>query len=144
MKIVDCKLFLSKNHLQQLHNHAEVCLPEESVALLFGIVDDSNVVVRRIAIVSNTAESRSTFSVEPALQYRLLVEAEERGEDLVCIFHSHPAPPRPSQTDLKNMKLNPVVWLIASKETGIWESRAFLLENEVVKEVPIISSDEAP
>jgi proteasome lid subunit RPN8/RPN11 len=144
MGIVDCELLLKKSHLQQLHTHAEECLPQEAVALLFGLVKDSNIVVRNVAIITNDAESRTTFSVEPTLQYRLLVEAEARGEELVCIFHSHPAPPRPSQTDLKNMKLNPVVWLIASRQSGFWESKAFLLENDTVKEVPVTFSDEEP
>ena len=139
---MDCHLVLNQNHLEQLHSHAEDCLPQESVALLFGIVEGSNVIVKSAAIVTNTAESRTTFSVEPTLQYRLLVEAEARSEELVCIFHSHPAPPKPSQTDLRNMKLNPVVWLIASRESGAWESKAFLLQNENAREVPIIFSDE--
>jgi proteasome lid subunit RPN8/RPN11 len=133
---------LSQNHLEQLHIHAEDCLPEEAVALLFGIAEGSNVIVKRIEIVTNIAESRTTFSVEPTLQYRLMVEAEERGEALVCIFHSHPAPSKPSQTDLKNMELNPVVWLIASRELGYWESKAFLLKEKKVKEVALSFSDE--
>jgi len=45
---------------------------------------------------------------------------------------------------LENMKLNPVVWLIASKETGNWENSAFLLDNDVLIEVSIISSGAAP
>ena len=120
------------------------CLPEEAVALLFGTVEGSNVIVSTAAIVDNTAKSKTTFSVEPTLQYRLLVEAERRGEELVCIYHSHPAPPRPSRTDLKNMELNPVVWLISSKQTGSWVSKAFLLKDKEIKEVGISFSDEAP
>ncbi|MFW9851109.1 MAG: M67 family metallopeptidase [Candidatus Thorarchaeota archaeon] len=139
---MDCHLILRQMHLEELHSHAEGCLPEESVALLFGTVEGSNAIVKSVAIVSNEAKSRTTFSVEPTLQYRLLVDAEARGEELVCIFHSHPAPPEPSQTDLKNMKLNPVFWIIASKESGSWESKAFLLENEKAMNVPIIFSDE--
>jgi len=141
---LDCHIILKKSHLEELHSHAEDCLPEESVALLFGVVEGGNVIVKSAVIVNNEARSRTTFSVEPTLQYRLLVEAECRGEELVCIFHSHPAPPKPSQTDLRNMKLNPVVWLIASRESGTWESKAFLLEDEKAKEVTIIFSDEGP
>jgi len=141
---VDCCLVLNPNHLEQLHAHAEHCLPNEAVALLFGVVKDSNIVIKRIEMMANTAESRTTFSVEPTVQYQLLVEAEELGEALVCIFHSHPAPPKPSQSDLKNMELNPVVWLIASRNSGRWESRAYLLEEKRVKEVKINLFDEVP
>ncbi|MCK5150925.1 MAG: M67 family metallopeptidase [Candidatus Thorarchaeota archaeon] len=141
---MDCCLVLNPNHLKQLHAHAENCLPNEAVALLFGVVKDSSIVIKRIEMMVNTAESRTTFSVEPTVQYRLLVEAEELEEALVCIFHSHPAPPKPSQSDLKNMELNPVVWLIASRNSGSWESRAYLLEEKRVKEVEISLFDEVP
>ncbi|MFW9850731.1 MAG: Mov34/MPN/PAD-1 family protein [Candidatus Thorarchaeota archaeon] len=136
-------LVLDKYHLEQLYSHAENCKPEEAVALLFGIVENSNIVVKNVALVENSARSRTTFSVEPTLQYQLLVEAENRGESLVCIFHSHPAPPRPSSKDLKNMELNPVVWLIASKESGEWESQAFVLSGKKIENVSVIISDEA-
>lgn len=137
-------LYLDIDELERLHVHAEDCLPFEAVALLFGTTSDNKIVVTRVAIVDNTSKSRTTFSVNPEVQYRLLVEAEDLKESLVCIFHSHPAPSRPSKSDVGNMKLNPVVWLIASKETGSWESHAFILENGEIMEGSIISSGEAP
>ncbi|MDF1537565.1 MAG: M67 family metallopeptidase [Candidatus Thorarchaeota archaeon] len=137
-------LHLSTGELERLHAHAEDSLPFEAVALLFGTIADNRIVVTRVVIVDNISKSRTVFSINPEIQYRLLIEAEEIGDSLVCIFHSHPAPPRPSESDLENMKLNPVVWLIASKETGNWESRAFLLKCLRVIEGTVISSDGAP
>lgn len=129
-------LHLSIMDMDSLHNHAEVNLPIEAVALLFGLVSESSVTVNRIELVHNEASSSTTtFMVNPEEQYRLLVEAEEQGEELVGIFHSHPAPPFPSSRDQRNMKLNPVVWLIASKASGNWVSNAFLLEDDRVKEI---------
>ncbi|MFW9893464.1 MAG: M67 family metallopeptidase, partial [Candidatus Thorarchaeota archaeon] len=108
-------------------------------ALIFGNVSGSSIIVKHIELVSNESDSSIiSFNVNPEEQYRLFVEAEERNEELVCIFHSHPAPPYPSNTDLKNMKLNPVAWLIASKESGEWESRAYLLNDETVEEIKVI------
>ncbi len=134
-------LHLSKGDLFKLHEHAESNLPNEAAALIFGIISENSIIVKQIEIVLNESSSRvTTFEVNPEEQYRLFVEAEERNEELVCIFHSHPAPPYPSKTDLRNMKLNPVVWLIASKESGNWESRAYLLHNEHLKEVRLILS----
>ena len=131
-------LHLSTTDIDTLHNHAEVCLPLESVALLFGQISGPSVKVTRIELMHNKASSNITsFMVDPEEQYRLLVEAEEQGEDLVGIFHSHPAPPFPSNRDQQNMKLNPVVWLIASKESGEWMSKAYLLEDHLVKEVDL-------
>ena len=41
--------------------------------------------------------------------------AEEKGLDVVGIFHSHPKSlPSPSNTDIKFMKGNPIPWIIYS------------------------------
>ena len=134
-------LHLSDLHRQQLYRHADESLPLESVALLFGHTEESTVRVTRIELLQNSADSRVRFAVEPEEQYRLLVEAEERDEELVCVFHSHPAPPKPSTIDLRYMRLNPVVWLIASKLTGSWESSAYILDGESVTEVSLVSDE---
>ena len=134
MHLVMC---MSKDDLNRLHDHADQSLPLEAAALLFGRVQDNDVLVDHIELVPNTAKSRTSFSVDPETEYKLLVEAEERGEDLVGIFHSHPAPPRPSASDLRNMRLNPVVWVISSKLTGNWTSRAFILDEDDLKEVDL-------
>ena len=134
-------LHLSNDNLLKLHNHAEANLPNEAAALLFGSISKHLITVNTIELVSNESiSSITTFEVNPEEQYRLLIEAEERHEELVCIFHSHPAPPFPSKTDRRNMKFNPVVWLIGSKESGIWESRAYLMNDDTVEEVTLILS----
>ncbi|MHA1943731.1 MAG: Mov34/MPN/PAD-1 family protein [Candidatus Thorarchaeota archaeon] len=134
-------LHLTNDNLLKLHAHAEANLPNESAALLFGSISKHLITVNTIELVSNESiSSITTFEVNPEEQYRLLIEAEERHEELVCIFHSHPAPPFPSKTDRRNMKLNPVVWLIGSKERGTWESRAYLMNDETVEEVTLILS----
>ena len=138
------QLHLHTDELERLHTHAENCLPNEAVAMLFGTMSENRITVTRVEIVENISESRTTFSIDPEVQYRLLIEAEELGDDLVCIFHSHPAPPHPSQTDLRNMKINPVVWLIASKETGTWVSRAFVLTCGKVIEGEVTYFGEVP
>jgi proteasome lid subunit RPN8/RPN11 len=132
-------LRLSENYLNRLHNHAEQNLPFEAAALLFGYIKNNDVIVNQIELVQNIAESKTSFSVDPETEYKLLIEAEDRGEDLVGIFHSHPAPPSPSSSDLLNMRLNPVVWVISSKLSGSWESRAFILDDEL-SEVEMILS----
>ena len=133
-------LVINQDDINCLLDHAESCLPLEAVALLFGIVTDERIVVRTTELLDNSAKSRTTFEVNPVEQYNLLVESEKRGEEMVCVFHSHPAPPKPSSTDMRNMRLNPVVWLIASKTTGQWKYKAFLLdEHQDPKEIGIVS-----
>ena len=134
-------LHLSIDKLLLLHEHADTNLPNEAAALIFGNVSEYSIHATQIELVLNESSSTVTsFKVNPEEQYRLLIEAEERDEELVCIFHSHPAPPYPSKTDRRNMRLNPVVWLIASKDSGAWESRAYILLNDEVEEVQLVLS----
>ena len=131
-------IHISEQDLIRLHEHAETSLPREAVALLFGIISGHIVYANRVELMDNESKTdRTAFSVNPELEYQLLVEAEEQGEDLVGIYHSHPAPPEPSKTDLRNMRLNPVIWLISSKLTGDWITKAYILSNENANEVPI-------
>jgi len=132
------ELLITEQDLILLHQHAETSLPSEAVALLFGIITKNIVKVCRAELMENDSKNQMTsFSVNPEIEYQLLIEAEELGESLVGIYHSHPAPPEPSKTDLKNMRLNPVIWLISSKVTGEWVSKAYALDEKTVSEVPI-------
>ncbi len=130
------ELQISRNELIRLQDHAERMLPDEAVALLFGTISGISVHVTLVELIENTsATAHTSFSVSPEVEYSLLVEAEQRGESLVGIFHSHPAPPRPSQSDLRNMRFNPVVWLVASKLTGSWIVKGYALEENRAVEV---------
>ena len=129
---------IQKDQISQLLNHAEKSLPNEAVALLFGTISDNTFLARRIEYLSNESmNNRISFSIDPEVQYTLLMDADEHGELMVAIFHSHPAPPRPSSSDIKNMQLNPVVWMIASKTTGDWIMKAYILEKENPIEIDI-------
>ena len=131
------RLCLLESDLGALHLHAERVLPFESVALLFGNVEHADVIVKRIELVENSSKSTTRFSVDPVVQYQLLIDAEKRGEEMVGIYHSHPALAKPSSSDKKNMRLNPVVWLIASKNSNEWESKAFILDSDKIIEISI-------
>lgn len=133
-------LHLSVENVAKLYRHGQDCWPLESAGLLFGHLEGSIVTVTRVELLRNALRSRIRFEIDPAVEYELLLDAETRGEELVGIFHSHPAPPQPSEADLQNMRLNPVVWLIASRTTGTWTSRAFVLKRRKAVDVPVILS----
>ena len=132
------ELHIFEQDFVRLQQHAETNLPGEAVALLFGIISEDIVLVNRIELMENESKSsRTAFSVNPENEYKLLIEAEEQGESLVGIYHSHPAPPEPSTTDLRNMRLNPVIWLIASKLTGSWVTKTYILKDGKANEISI-------
>ncbi len=131
-------IYLSTEQSSNLLARAQESLPDEVVALLFGVISDNIVFTKRIEYLKNESQStRTSFLINPEVQYSLLMQADERGEEMVGIFHSHPAPPRPSTSDIKNMQLNPVVWIVASKTSGNWIMKAYVLEKESPVEIQI-------
>jgi proteasome lid subunit RPN8/RPN11 len=121
---------LTAGQIRELVSIAKDVLPDESCALLLG---EKNTVVE-ILPMRNVDNCPVTFSIESTELLQAYNLAESKGLQVIAIFHSHPANPSPSNTDLKFMEINPVIWLIYS--TTEWRLKAYVYDNDV-KEVAI-------
>lgn len=121
---------LTAGQIEELVSIAKDVLPNESCGLLLG----ENDAVVEILPMRNVDESPVTFSIESTELVDAYNLAESKGLQVIAIFHSHPAQPSPSSTDIKFMEINPVVWLIYS--TTEWRLKAYVYD-EYVKEVTI-------
>lgn len=121
---------LTAGQIEELVGIAKDVLPNESCGLLLG----ENDAVAEILPMRNVDESPLTFSIESTELVDAYNLAESKGLQVIAIFHSHPAQPSPSSTDIKFMEINPVVWLIYS--TTEWRLKAYVYD-EYVKEVTI-------
>jgi proteasome lid subunit RPN8/RPN11 len=121
---------LTAGQIKELASIAKDVLPDESCALLLG---ENNIVVE-ILPMRNVDESPITFSIESTELMQAYNLAESKGLQVIAIFHSHPAKPSPSSTDIKFMEINPVVWLIYS--TTEWRLKAYVYDDDI-KEVTI-------
>jgi proteasome lid subunit RPN8/RPN11 len=121
---------LTAGQIKELASIAKDVLPDESCALLLG---ENNIVVE-ILPMRNVDESPITFSIESTELMHAYNLAESKGLQVIAIFHSHPAKPSPSSTDIKFMEINPVVWLIYS--TTEWRLKAYVYDDDI-KEVTI-------
>jgi len=135
---VKTRIQISQTQLAQLVDIANLSLPNESCALLAGKIKEKEtyreVRVQEILVARNAEKSIVSFSIDEMELIDLYEKAEADGLQVVSIFHSHPSKPIPSSTDLKFMKINPIVWLICSSIT--YEFRAFIL-TEYLEEVEI-------
>lgn len=123
---------LTAAQVRQLSEIAKDALPNESCAFLLG--HDDKVV--KILPMRNIDESPVTFSIDPAELLHAYNLAESKGMQVIAIFHSHPAKPWPSSTDIKFMEINPVVWVIYSTTES--QLKAFVYNDEdFVKEIDI-------
>jgi proteasome lid subunit RPN8/RPN11 len=63
---------------------------------------------------------------------------DEHGEELVAIYHSHPASqPYPSPTDRVESHYPDVVYVLVSLRSQKPEVRAFRIEDDIVREVAL-------
>jgi [CysO sulfur-carrier protein]-S-L-cysteine hydrolase len=123
---------LTAGQITRLTRLAKDALPNESCAFLLGVTDK----VVKILPMRNIDESPVTFSIEPAELLQAYAHAESERMQVIAIFHSHPAKPSPSSTDIKFMEINPVVWVIYSTTEG--QLKAFVYDDkDIVREIAI-------
>jgi proteasome lid subunit RPN8/RPN11 len=140
------RLFLTHSHWKMMQAHMQSCAPMEGCGLLAGI-DDS---VREVFLIPSQLQSPSRFRMDPTEQLRAFRSMEDRGMELIGIFHSHPADTRagsapaeePSVTDIREAAY-PAVHVIWSRREGQWSARGFWIENGRISDVPLyITSSE--
>ena len=125
------KIILSHTIKKILKDQAENEKPNESCAILFGKENKT----LEIFPAKNIEESPVNFTISNEQLIEAYQNAENKGLEIIGIFHSHPnSIAVPSETDKKFMQSNPVTWIIYS---GIERNfHAFILESEV-KEIEI-------
>ncbi|HIH44282.1 MAG TPA: M67 family metallopeptidase [Candidatus Methanoperedenaceae archaeon] len=102
--------------------------PLEACGVLIGSEKDGIITVESASPIENIKRSRSSFELDPSRFYELWTEAEKRGKDIVCVYHTHPlTPAMPSQSDRECMQNNPYAWLIA----GAGGIRCFIWDNGI-------------
>ena len=129
------KILLPKVFRQNLEQHASVQSPLEACAILFGTSNDKTWETTDIFLTENIDKSEVNFTISNKQLMEGYTIAEDKGLDIVGIFHSHPnSQPSPSNTDIKFMKGNPVPWIIYSGVTK--EMKAYLLDSDLIQ-IPI-------
>jgi proteasome lid subunit RPN8/RPN11 len=125
----------TSQQVQELLKLAKDALPNECCAFLLGQQNGLGKVAT-ILPLRNIDESPVSFSIDPVELLNAYTLAESKGMEVTAIFHSHPTKASPSNTDIKYMQINPIVWLIYSTTEN--EFKAFLYEDEVIKEIEIM------
>jgi len=115
----------------EMLEHARAEVPNECCGLVGG--KDGSAVAYYPA--TNAEGSPFRYNLDPQDQFRIMMEMEERGEELSAIYHSHTkSPAYPSQTDINLAAYPGVVYLIASLKEGEEPLRGFtIVDGEVVE-----------
>lgn len=116
--------------------HARESAPHEACGLIAGRGGTPERVIR----CANAHDAPTTrYRIDPREQLRAFREMDDRGEELVVIYHSHPASqPYPSPTDRAEAHYPDALYVLVSLRTGEAEVRAFrILSDGAVREVTV-------
>lgn len=117
--------------MTSLEDYAKGKEPDESCAILLGA--DGR--VSEVVFADNAEKSETSFTIQAEQLIGIYAAAEKKETQIMGIFHSHPASEAyPSETDVKFMGINPVIWVIYSGRDRV--SRAYELKSDIV-EIPI-------
>jgi [CysO sulfur-carrier protein]-S-L-cysteine hydrolase len=103
---------IAQGHIDEIVAHALEDRPNECC----GMVSGSGGTATEVFRARNALASPFSFDMEPSDQFAIYTKIEDRGEDILAIYHSHTkSPAEPSQSDRNNARSWPdPVWLIVS------------------------------
>lgn len=97
----------------ELLAHARIEAPNEACGILAGSVASGKATAYHPA--RNADASPYVYTVHPDDLVRIVMGLDDRGEDLVAIFHSHThTPAEPSPTDRRQATYPDAIYLLAS------------------------------
>jgi proteasome lid subunit RPN8/RPN11 len=115
-------LRIAQDALFQLRRHGEETYPHECCGVLLGYMRDgaAKIVTRAVPCVNTREDSpQDRYNIDPKELIRIQREGNERGEEIVGFYHSHPDhPARWSQTDLAEAFWFGCSYVITSVENG--------------------------
>lgn len=95
---------------------------------------------RLVLPVANSLHSPTRFRMQPDDELRAFLLMEEKGLELLAVYHSHPhGISEPSLTDHAELTIPGAVYLIWYEAEGKWNCRGFLMNSQSgAYEIPLI------
>lgn len=134
------KLKIKSSDIRKIDAHALETYPHECVGLLIGTSEKGVFEVREVVRAQNTLNSPVAFEADPQFVYNVYKEAENRGLQLIGIYHSHPnLHAYVSARDAEFMKFwGHLVWLILGlSQEKIIERKAFMMRDGKIHDVEL-------
>ncbi len=130
-------IILSETILATLVAHAKHSYPYESVALLAGRIEGTIAYATNTYLPENIEQSAVSFTVDPIVLFDIYTDIEKKHLELVAIYHTHPAPAKPSGMDLSYMEVNSCIWLISNTSTPDKPKGYLLLKDGSLKTISV-------
>ena len=126
-------LRLPRRIINQMLDHARAFPGQEVCGLISA---RAGAALRAIPVANIAPHPEYRYAMDPAGQIAALKKMRETGEDLLAIYHSHPASPAaPSNIDIAEAGYPDATYLIISLNTkGVLEMRGFRIRDGVAGE----------
>ena len=135
--VITAVLRIERPFLNQLFAHLQAEYPLEACGILAG----QNGQVAQLYPIENSLQSQTVYEMDPQRQLAAMLEIEERGWEMLAIYHSHPnGPETPSPTDIAQAYYPDTIQIIVSLRQRERPSiRAFTIVDGRVDEVEIVA-----
>lgn len=128
------KLWLDIEHYQQMQDDVSRKAPEEACGLVAGVGNQSI----KVYVITNELHSPVRFRMHPQEQVDAILAIEQKGWEMLAIYHSHPSGPgHLSITDIKENAYPGVPYLIWFPHGGKWMCQGFLIQEQQVLDVSL-------
>jgi proteasome lid subunit RPN8/RPN11 len=128
------KISLSLYH--KMIEHVQSTFPLEGCGLLAGRQTQAT----ELYMIDNILQSPVAYEMDPKQQVKAMLDMDEKGNDMLAVYHSHPQGPSiPSETDITQAYYPESAYIIVSlqqREQPV--VRAFTIVDERVNEISLI------
>ncbi len=136
MSILPAGIYLTCQHWAQMEADVASKAPEEACGFVVG----AGHISRLIIPVTNILHDAYRFRMDPEEELNAFVLAEEKGWDIIAVYHSHPnGISEPSITDYYELTFPGIIYLIWYQDPNQWRCRGYVMEVHAgAGEVPVI------
>ncbi len=128
MNILTTGLYLRPEHWAQMELDVRLKTPEEACGIVAGKGNHARLVIP----VTNILHSSFRFRMEPKEQLNAFLLAEEKGLDVLAVYHSHPQGiNQPSVTDLEELTFPGIIYLIWFEDGDKWRCRGYFMDTKM-------------
>ena len=129
-------LYIHVEHWAQMEADVSSRADEEACGFVAGEGQYSRLVIP----VTNSLHSPTRFRMQPDEELKALLLMEDRGLELLAVYHSHPhGISEPSITDHAELTLPCTVYLIWYEAECVWHCRGFIMSSQSsADEIPLI------
>jgi len=133
-------IVITPEHFTQMHADVISRSPEEACGLIAGAGNHS----RQVIPVTNVLHHPYRFRMDPQEELNAFLLVEEKGWDILAIYHSHPQGiDHPSPTDYAELTFPGIIYLIWYQDAQQWHCRGYLMQSSTgAVEIPVTISTE--